>query len=127
MLDFSGFIVRISSRGPNTYYIDCQGLYHVSDIAKGAGLSADRLAKIYTSNGGEFNSELDIYYFGSIGSAKSAISDIFEAMQNSNKGKSIFFTEDEIEYLRKAMINDAMGFAGNNSHMVDAILRKLNG
>jgi len=127
MLDTSNFIVRISGRGPSTYYIDCGGLYHISDIATQAGISADRLSKIYASNGGEVNRELDVYYFGSIESAKSAISAIFAMMQNSNKGKSVFFTEDEIEYLRKAMINDAMGFAGNNSRTVDIILKKLNG
>jgi len=127
MLDTSNFIVRISGRGPSTYYIDCGGLYHISDIATQAGINADRLSKIYASNGGEVNRELDVYYFGSIESAKSAISAIFAMMQNSNKGKSVFFTEDEIEYLRKAMINDAMGFAGNNSRTVDIILKKLNG
>jgi len=127
MLDSSSFIVRISGRGPSLFYIDCGGLYHISDIAANAGISASRLSKIYVSNGGALNSELDVYYFGSIDSAKTAISDIFSAMRNANKGKSVFFNEDEIEYLRKALINDAMGFAGNSSRMVDAILKKLNG
>jgi hypothetical protein len=127
MLDFSYFIVRSSGRNPGKYYIDCGGLYHVNDIAEGAGLSADRVLKIYTANGGRLNTELDVYYFDRIEAAKQSISDIFGLMQNSNKGKSVYFSEDEIQYLRKAIINDASGFAGNDSRMVDCILKKLNG
>ncbi len=127
MLNFSVFLVRSSGRYPGSFYIDCGGLYHIDEIAKGAGLEAERLHKLYEANGGKLNSEQDVYYFSDAGNAKKAISGIFAAMQNSNKGKYVFFSEEEIQYLRKSVINDAMGFAGNDSRMVDAILRKLNG
>lgn len=126
MLDFSNFIVRSSGRSANTYYIDCGGLYHVSDIASVAGLSLKRLDKIYSLNGGVLNEELNVYYFHDIEKAKHVISEIFGVIKDSNKGKSVYFSEKEIQYLRKALINDASGFAGNNSRMVDAILKKLN-
>lgn len=126
MLDFSNFIVRISGHGAGTFYIDCCGLYKISDIAAGSGIKSDRLGKIYAKNGGEYNRDLDIYYFHSTESAKKAISDIYTVMQDSNKGKSIFFTDEEIGYLRKALINDASAFAGYSSRTIDNILKKLN-
>lgn len=127
MLDFSNFIVRISGRGPSTFYIDCGGIYHITDIAAGAGVSPEKIAAIYDSNGGQLNRELDVYYFNSADSARKAISDIYVVIHNSNKGKSVFFSEDEIQYLRKALIYNASSFAGANSRMADAILKKLNG
>lgn len=126
MINFSNFIVRNSGRSANTFYIDCGGLYHVSDIASEAGLSSEKLSKIYASGGGKLNVELDVYYFDNIDNARCVIKNIYEIMQDSNKGKSVYFSEDEIQYIRKALINDASGFAGNNSRMVDAILKKLN-
>lgn len=127
MLNFSVFLVRSSGRFPGSYYIDCGGLYHIDEIAKGAGLDAERLRRLYEANGGRLSAEQDVYYFHDLENAKKTISGIFAAMKNSNKGKYVFFTEEEIQYLRKSVINDAMGFAGNDSRMVDAILRKLNG
>lgn len=126
MLDFSNFIVRNSGRGTNTFYLDCGGLYHVSDIASVAGLPLEKLDKIYSSNGGSLNGELDVYYFNDIEKARRVIKEIFSLVEDSNKGKSVYFSEEEIGYLRKALINDASGFAGNSSRMVDAILKKLN-
>jgi hypothetical protein len=127
MLDFSNFIVRISGRGPDIFYIDCGGIYHVGDIAAGAGVSSEKIAAIYVSNGGQLNKELDVYYFSSIDSAKKAISEIYVVIHNSSKGKSVFFTENEIQYLRKALIYNASSFAGANSRTADLILKKLNG
>jgi hypothetical protein len=127
MLDFSNFIVRISGRGPDTFYIDCGGLYHVSDIAKGAGVKPEKLVAIYTSKGGKLNTDYDVYYFSSVEDAKKAISDIFVIIRDSNKGKSFFFTENEIQYMRKALIYNASSFAGTDSRMADGILKKLNG
>lgn len=127
MLDFSNFIVRISGRGPSTFYIDCGGLYHIGDIASGAGVNPERLRAIYLADGGELNEKLDVYYFDSADKARKAISDIFVVIRDSNKGRSVFFTEDEIQYLRKALIYNASSFAGKDSRMADGILKKLNG
>ena len=127
MLDFSNFIVRISGRGPSAFYIDCEGIYHISDIAAGAGVSPEKISAIYSLHGGQLNNELDVYYFGSIDEARKAISDIYLVIQNSSSGKSVYFSEDEIDYLRKALIYNASSFAGTDCRMADGILKKLNG
>lgn len=126
MLELSGFIVRISGRQENTYYIDCNGLYRVDDIAKAGGVEPQRLNSIYLANGGELNESVGVYYFNSIPQAKSAIEKI-TALFGGKNGRSVFLTESEIEYIRKALI--AFGGypgPGTDSRVTDTILNKFN-
>lgn len=125
MLDLSGFIVRISGRQKNTYYIDCTGYYRVEEISKESGADAKKLRNIYISNGGVLNEEVGVYYFNSIPDAKNAISKIIEILSGVNKGRSVYLTEYEIEYIRKTLISSG-GAPGTDSRMADAILDKFN-
>jgi hypothetical protein len=126
MLDLSGFIVRISGRQQSAYYIDCNGLYRVDEIAKAGGADAKKLTNIYLSNGGVLSEEVGVYYFGGIPQAKNAIAKIIALLSGTN-GRSIYLTAAEIEYIRKSLI--AFGGypgPGTDSRMTDTILDKFN-
>jgi hypothetical protein len=126
MLDLSGFIVRISGRQENTYYIDCNGLYRADQIAKAGGVDAQKLRAIYLANGGELNESVGVYYFNSIPGAKNAIAKIIGLFSGTN-GRSVYLTETEIAYIRKSLIAFG-GYPGPgiDSRVTDAILDKFN-
>ena len=126
MLDTNSFIVRSSGRKVGYYYIDYIGHYKISDIAGEAKIDFSKLEQIYKESNLEYDSELDIYYFNDILKAKKAIADIISLMKTDNKGHLISFTETEIEYIRKALINESMGNIGIDSKLKDKIFKKLN-
>jgi glycosyltransferase involved in cell wall biosynthesis len=70
MLNESNFIVRISGRRENSFYIDYQGVYKATDISKIAGLEAPKVKEIYLNNGAVYDGDLDVYYFAGIDAAK---------------------------------------------------------
>jgi hypothetical protein len=126
MIDTVNFIVRSSGRVDGSYYIDYIGLYKTADIAKAAKVDPEKLTGIYLSNGGGLDTALEIFYFDNMISAQKTISEIFSIIKKTNKGRVITLTEPEIEYIRKALINES-GFAGINNKLKDAIFKKLNG
>ena len=127
MLDTTNFIVRISGKKNGCFYIDYVGLYKIADISKTAKVGERKLEQIYRFNGGVLDEENGVYYFPDEISAKKTISDIFAVMKPVEKGRSIRFTEAEIEYIRKSLINDGSGFAGIDSRIQAEIFKKLNG
>lgn len=126
MIEKVNFIVRSSGKQDGRFYVDYRGLYKAGDISKKARIEPEKLKTIYLSNGGMYDTDLDIYYFDSMISAQKTISDIFSIIKTVNRGKVITLTEPEIDYIRNALINEA-GFAGINSKIKDAIFKKLNG
>lgn len=127
MLDLSGFIVRISGRQANAFYIDCNGLYHAEEIAKAGGVAPEKLRQVYLSSGGVLNEEVGVYYFDSIPQAKNAIAKIIALLSGTKNGRTVFLTEAEVTYIRKSLI--AFGGypgPGTDSRMTDAILDKFN-
>lgn len=127
MVNETNFIVRISGRKESSYYVDYQGLYKVTDLSKVTGINAPKVKEVYISNGGEYEPDLDIYYFHSVDHAKKAISQMLHNMKNDQKGKVVFLTEGEIEYIRQALINEGSNALHVSNNIKDAIFRKLNG
>lgn len=127
MINESNFIVRLSGRKANSYYIDYSGVYKIIELAKVAGLEPSAVKEIYLKNGGTYDESQDVYYFGSIDSAKNVISDICGNVHVDRKGRLVFLTETEIEFIRKALINEGSNNIHINSKVKDAIFKKLNG
>jgi len=126
MVSESNFIVRMSGRREKSYYIDYLGAYKLTDISKIAGIKPQALREKYLANGAEYEKELDIYYFDSIESAKNTVSDILKDMKSNSKGRLILLSEAEIEYIRKALINEGVNTLHVSSKIKDAIFKKLN-
>lgn len=127
MVNESNFIVRKSGRRENSFYIDYSGVYKIIEIAKVAGLEPTRIKEIYLENGGVYDESLDVYYFGSTEGAKKVVLAVCGSLHSNQKGRLVFLTESEIEYLRKALINEGSNTIHISSKIKDAIFKKLNG
>ncbi len=126
MADVSNFIVRVSGRKPDSYYIDYSGSYKVIDISRISGIEPSEVKEIYLGNGAAFDETLDVYYFGSRESAQKAVSDIASKIKTEQRGKLIFLTMSEIEYIRKALINEGSNTIHIKDKIKDSIFNKLN-
>lgn len=125
MIDTAQFIVRNSGRYQDNFYIDYRGLYKITEISEAIHLDIKKITKIYLTNKGIYDEELEVYYFKGIANAKNALDEILNSVKLAQKGKNIFLNEAELEYVRKALINES-GTVGNNSRLKDSILKKLN-
>jgi len=126
MADESNFIVRTSGRKPGNFYIDYSGVYKLIDIAKIAGIGPAAVREIYLDSGAVLDESIDVYYFGSIEAAESAVAMICSKIHSEQKGKMIFLTSQEIEYIRKALINEGSNTISIKSSIKDRIFEKLN-
>ena len=126
MADESNFIVRTSGRNPGNYYIDYSGVYKLTDIARVAGLGSNTVRGIYLDHGAILDDAMDVYYFGSIEAAQNAIATIYSKIRSEQRGKMIFLTAQEIEYIRKALINEGSNTIHIKNSVKDRIFEKLN-
>lgn len=127
MVNQSNFIVRMSGRRADNYYIDYSGTYKVIDIAKITGLEPSAIKEIYTGNGAVYDDSQEVYYFGSLESAKKAIAEIFGNVRTELRGRLVYLSEAEVEYIRKALINEGSNTIHLNNKIKDEIFKKLNG
>ena len=123
----SNFIVRMSGRRSDNYYIDYSGAYKANDIARITGLDPSAVKEIYTGNGAIYDDSQEVYYFGSLESTKKAIADIFDSVRVDFKGRLVYLSEAEVEYIRKALINEGSNTIHLKNKIKDEIFRKLNG
>jgi SAM-dependent MidA family methyltransferase len=126
MINESNFIVRQSGRNAGSYYIDYSGVYKVPEIAKIAGLKPTSLKEIYAGNGAVLDDIQKVYYFSSLDSAKKTIADIFNKIKVEQKGRIVMLSEAEIEYIRRALINEGANTLHVSNKVKDAIFKKLN-
>ena len=126
MIYQTSFVVRESGSKFGSYYIDYLGRYKVQDIARIVGIDKDSIIEKYIENEAEHYKELDVYYFETLEKAKNALNMILELIKQKSTGRLIFFTETEIEYIRKALINDGGNRLHVNNSVKDEIFKKLN-
>ena len=93
------------------------GVYKVLEIAKIAGLKPAAVKEIYLNNGGVYDETQDVYYFGSLEAAKKVVSDILGKVKMEHRGRLIFLTEAEVEFIRRALINEGC----NTIHMKNKV------
>ena len=126
MINETNFIVRKSGRREDSYYIDYQGIYKITEIAKVIEVEASIIRDKYLANNGDYDQNQDVYYFNSLESAKKAIREILKNAKAEQTGRVVFLTESEIEYIRQALINEGVNTLHVSSGVKDAIFRKLN-
>lgn len=122
----SNFIVRMSGRRKDSYYIDYSGVYRVIDIAKITGLDPIEVKEIYAGNGAVYDDSQEVYYFSSLESAKKVISEIFRNVKAEFRGRLVYLSEAEVEYIRKALINEGSNTIHLKNKIKDEIFKKLN-
>jgi hypothetical protein len=125
MVNDTSFLVRKSGKREGSFYIDYQGLYKTVDLAKVTGLQATLIREIYLSNGAAYDDALDVFYFPDEGKANRGVAAILKKIRYE-KGRVVFLTEAEIEYIRKALINESNNTIRVKNKVKDAIFDKLN-
>lgn len=126
MVNETNMIVRRSGKSDSSYYIDYSGIYKVLEISKATGMSAPALKELYVSNGATYDADQDVYYFSSFDGAKKVIGEILKNTKAELKGRAVYLTENEIEYIRKALINEQSNTIHVKNKIKDAIFKKLN-
>lgn len=108
------------------YYIDYKGMYHLSDIAKKLGLEIATMEDIYKDFGGVFHNERQVYYFDDIDKVKEALALLVKKVRPSAIERQISLTDEEVEYIRKALINEDSNVIFTKSSIRESIFKKLN-
>jgi hypothetical protein len=120
------YILRRSGRDSKHYYIDNQGYYKVSDIAKISGIELPSLISMYKEYAAEYCRELDVYYFDSAEKARKLIEAILKKSGQKSNERMILLTDKEIEYIRLALINEGSNTIRIDNRIKDEIFKKLN-
>lgn len=126
MISGENFLVRASGRRNDSCYVDYLGNYKIDDISKLTGIKKPELIGIYLANEAVYDDKLEVYYFCDSDSARRTIKDILDLVGIENNGRPILLTEAEIEFIRKALINEGVNTIHVSNKIKDSIFKKLN-
>ncbi len=120
------FMIRDSAMKDGHYYIDFNGEYEVSRISSCTGITENFINHVYEDNGGVYESEKKVYYFQKRGLAVDAVKLLQGKLKPSKVGRTVELTEEEVEYIRKALINEDSNIIYTNNRIRTSIFDKLN-
>lgn len=121
------FMIRRSALKDGNYYIDFDGAYEISDISSCTGITENVIHHIYEDSKGHYDPDKHVYYFSEYGYANDAMEELRKAFRPSKVNKTVELTEEEIEYIRRALINEDSNIIYTNSNIRANIFNKLNG
>lgn len=119
-------MIRESAIQVDHYYVDFDGEYELSGISSCTGITENTIHHIYENNQGIYDADRDVYYFPKYGFAADAVNALRGALKPAKIGRTITLTEDEIEHIRRALINEDSNIIYTKSKIRDAIFEKLN-
>ncbi len=120
------FIVKKSKLDDESYYIECNGSYKITEISTHTGISKDKLNEMYNKYEGRYNDNKSLYYFSDYNRCVSLVEELNKNSLFSKNQRTISLTEEEIEYIRRALINEDSNIIFTNGKIRDSIFRKLN-
>lgn len=123
----NAFMIRRSALKDDTFYIDFNGEYEVSALSMKTKITESEIHHAYETNGGEFDDERNVYYFSKHGAAADAVEMLSSKVKRGNISRIVELTEEEIEYIRKALINEDSNIIFTNNNVREKIFNKLNG
>lgn len=122
----NNFIVRKSGLKEDIYYIDYQGEYKLKQISTITGINMEKLTNIYETYKAFYDETIGVYYFNSVDKAEAVIEELLKLTKLSKNVKTISLTEEEIEYIRRALINEDSNVIFTKAKIRDSIFNKLN-
>ena len=122
----NSFMIRQSAMRSGAYYIDFNGEYEISGISSCTGIPENTIHHIYEDNEGSYDSTRNVYYFEQHGFAAEAVNALRERVNPARVGRTVTLTAEEIEYIRKALINEDSNIIYTKSKIRDSIFDKLN-
>ena len=121
----NNFIIRKSGL-KELYYIDYQGEYRIKAIAEITGINIDKVTGFYEKQKEIYDETNGVYYFSSVDKAEYVIEELIKNTNLSKNIKSISLTQEEIEYIRRALINEDSNIIYTKAKIRDSIFNKLN-
>lgn len=123
MINEANFIIRKSGRREGVYYIDYLGKYKAEDISKIIGTDLIRVKDMYIECKGIYDDNQDVFYFPSIQNAQEAIDSLMKKVTAKERGRFVLLSDDEIIYIKKALISDS---TTKNCKLKDSVFSKLS-
>lgn len=120
----NGFMVRKSGVKEGNFYIDYEGEYLPENIKKATGI--DDIVSIYKEHRAEYDEAHNVYYFDSEENAEDAINGLVKLLKKSDHVRKVELTESEIEYIRRALINEDSNVIFTKNKIRESIFDKLN-
>ena len=120
------FMIRESAMRDGAFYIDFAGEYEISGISTFTGITENVIHQIYENNDGDYDSDRNVYYFSRRGNAAEAVNALRVKLKPAKVSRTVTLTEEEIEYIRKALINEDSNMIFTKSSIRDSIFDKLN-
>jgi len=120
------FMIRQSAMKQGQFYIDFNGEYEISTISSCTGIPSHTIQSIYEQSSGTYNSDRNVYYFPMHGHAADAVNILRSNLKPAKVGRTVNLTEEEIEYIRRALINEDSNIIYTKGKIRDSIFDKLN-
>ena len=120
----NGFMIRKSGVKESDYYIDFDGEYVVENIKRTTGI--DNILNIYKEHNAEYDESRNVYYFKSEEAAEEAINELVKLLKKSDHVRKVGLTGSEIEYMRRALINEDSNVIFTKNKIRESIFDKLN-
>lgn len=120
------FMIRRSALVEGSFYIDFDGEYEISKIAKITQIPANTLDHIYAEHYADYDSEHHVYYFAEYGNIADVVKVLDGLLKPGQVNRTVELTEEEIEYIRKALINEDSNVIFTKNSVRESIFRKLN-
>lgn len=122
----NGFMIRQSALKDGAYYIDFNGEYEISKMSSCTGITENTIHHIYEDHKGVFDTNKHVYYFEQRGNAADAVEELSTKLFRSKVTRTVELTEEEIEFIRKALINEDSNIIFMKNDMRTSIFNKLN-
>lgn len=119
-------MIRRSAMREEHYYLDFDGEYEISGISSCTGITENTLQQVYEKNSGIYDTVRNVYYFPKYGFAADTVNELRSHIKPARVGRTVSLTEEEIEYIRKALINEDSNIIYTKSKIRDSIFDKLN-
>ena len=120
------FMIRESAMRQEHYYLDFDGEYEISGISSCTGITENAILNVYKNNEGIYDGDRNVYYFPKYGFAADVLNDLRRKLKPARIGRTVTLTEEEIEYIRRALINEDSNIIYTKSKIRDSIFDKLN-
>lgn len=118
--------IRGSGRNPGKCYLDLNGSYALSEIAEAIHAGRSELEQIVGKNDAAFDSDIGVWYFPDRDRALAALQEIEGRFCATEAGRSVYLTNEEIEYIRQALINEGSNVISVRNELKHRIFEKFN-
>ncbi len=120
------YLIKKSKIKEGYYYVECDGAHDLDDVSEKTGISVEKLDEIYKKNDGVFCHAKEVYYFYGYSKCVNVIDVLNKHTKTKTPLRQISLTDEEIEYIRRALINEDSNIIFTESKVRDEIFKKLN-